>query len=515
VDTNPERNNSNLPVIVIAGIVIGVKLALYLAAAGGYGYFRDELYFLACTEHLAWGYPDHAPLSVFAAWASRAVLGDSLYAIRLLPALSGMLKIVLTAIFVRELSGGRIATLLACLCVLVAPVYLAADNLLAMNTFEPLFWTGCALAYVWAVKRENPRYWLLFGALAGLGTMNKHSMVFFCAAFAVALLLTRDRAFFKSSYLWIAAVLALLIFLPNIIWQYQNNWATLELLRNVQTTGKNVVVPPHEFVVQQAFIMLPFTAPIWLAGLWYYLFDRNGRRFRTLGITYVLTLVIMLLLRAKHYYFAPVYPIMFAAGAVFWESILFRTAVRRAVAYGYAGVLVVTGAVFAPIALPLLPVDQFVAYQDTIGIKPPKSEVGHTGPLPQHLGDMFGWPEMVEKVAAVYNSLPPGERERTAIYGSNYGEAGAIDHFGPAYGLPKAISSHQSYFLWGPRAFDGSTIILLGSKRAEAEGKCESLEERDEVGHPYAMGEEHFTILVCRGLKTPLSQTWHGLKHWN
>src|SRR5215204_2025468 len=163
--------------IAIAWILALVKLSLFLVAANGYGYFRDELYFLACTEHIAWGYPDHAPLSVFIAKFSRDLFGDSLYAIRLFPALSGALKIILTSLIVREFGGRLIATLLACLCVLVAPFYLVSDNLLSMNTYEPIFWMGCVLAYIWVVKREDPRYWLLFGACAGLGTMNKHSAV--------------------------------------------------------------------------------------------------------------------------------------------------------------------------------------------------------------------------------------------------------------------------------------------------------------------------------------------------
>jgi hypothetical protein len=374
---------------------------------------------------------------------------------------------------------------------------------------------GCALAYIWAVKREDPRYWLLFGVCAGLGTMNKHSTAFFCIAFVIGLVLTQDRKFFKSPYLWLGALVAGLIFLPNLIWQYQNNWATLELLRNVQATGKNVVLSPLEFILQQGLIMMPLTAPVWLAGLWYLLFDRTGKRFRVLGIAYISILIIMIALKAKNYYLAPVYPILFAAGGVWIEGLFERFRFGRVAGPAYAAVLIVAGAMFLPLALPVLPPQRFIAYQSWIGIAPPKTEVGHSGPLPQHFGDMFGWPEMTEKVAGVYNSLSPDERSRAAIYGSNYGEAGAIDHFGPAYGLPKAISPHQSYFMWGPRDYDGSVIILLGSKKSDAVDRCGSVEERDEVGVPYAMGEEHFNILICRGLKTPLPAIWNSLKHWN
>ncbi|HEX2639875.1 MAG TPA: glycosyltransferase family 39 protein, partial [Pyrinomonadaceae bacterium] len=395
------------------------------------------------------------------------------------------------------------------------PIYLSISNILSMNSFEPLFWMGAIYLLLRFQETGNGKLWLGIGALLGAGLMNKHSTAFFGFAFLTGLVLTRDRKYFADKYLWLGGLLAFVLFLPNLIWQYENNWATLELLQNVQKTGKNVVLSPQEFVLQQMLIMLPFTAPIWLAGLWYLLFDRTGKRFRTLGIAYVAVLAIMIALKAKNYYLAPVYPILFAAGGVFWESFAERFRWAKFGGYAYAAVLAITGLAFVPLALPVLPVEKYTAYQDKLGFSPPKTEVGHQGPLPQHFGDMFGWEEMTAKTAAVYNSLPPEERSRTAIFGSNYGEAGAIDHFGGAYNLPKAISPHQSYFLWGPRDYDGSTIIVLGSKREDAEKNCGSVEERDAVGHPYAMGEEHFNILICRNLKTPLAELWPKLKHWN
>lgn len=493
-----------------------VRVIIYLIAGNNYGYFRDELYFLACADHLAWGYPDQAPLSIFLTWASRAVLGDSLYAIHLLPALAGALKIILTGLIVRELGGKRLAMLLACLCVLVAPVYLGIDSLMSMNAYEPIFWMGCVLSYIWAVKRSDPRYWLLFGASAGLGLMNKHSMVFFGAAVVVGLLLTRDRKVFTNAYFWLGGLLAFLLFLPNLVWQYQNNWATLELLRNVQESGKNVVLSPQEFVWQQIFILLPLTAPVWIAGIWYLIFDRDGKRFRTLGLAYIVLLVLMIVLKAKNYYLVPVYPMLFAAGGVFLENLVLRFRYGSTASIAYAILLAIAGVVFLPVAVPVLPVEKFVAYQHTLGIAPPKTEVGHNGPLPQIFGDRFGWEEMTEKTAEVYSSLPPDERAKTAIFAANYGEAGAIDHFGAKYGLPKAISGHQSYFLWGyPKDKDVKTLILLGQTKADAEKACGRVDESLAVGHPYAMQYERFNILVCRDLKQPLAAIWPSVKFWN
>ena len=496
----------------IAFLFASIKILLYIIVGANYGYFRDELYFLACADHLAWGYPDHAPLSVFLTWAGREVLGDSLYAIHLLPTLAGALKVILTGLIVRELGGRHLAMLLACLCVLVAPVYLGIDLLLSMNAYEPVFWMGCVLSYIWAVKRDDPRYWLMFGAFAGLGMMNKHSIVFFGFAMVAGILLTRARKAFASKYFWLGGALAFLLFLPNLIWQIQNGWPTLELLRNVQETGKNVVLSPGEFVWQQVFILLPLTAPVWLGGIWYLMFDRKGRRFRTLGIAYLVTLVLMIGLKAKNYYLVPVYPMLFAAGGVFWANMAERFRFGRRAVVIYSVVLVLTGLVFLPVAVPILPVEKFIAYQDALGIAPPKTEVGHSGALPQLFGDRFGWEEMTAETAEVFHSLSPEERERAAIFTSNYGEAGAIDHFGPKYGLPRAISGHQSYYMWGP---GGSVVIMLGYDRKFAEMYCRNVEKHGWVEHPYAMAEERFNILVCRGLQTPLPELWPELKHWN
>lgn len=501
--------------IFIAFLFALLKILIYIVAGANYGYFRDELYFLACADNLAWGYPDHAPLSVFLTWASRAVIGDSLYAIHLLPTLAGALKIVMTGLIVREFGGRHMATLLACLCVLVAPVYLGIDLLLSMNAYEPVLWMGCVLCYIWAVKRGDPRYWLLFGAFAGLGLMNKHSMLFFGLAFVIGLVLTQDRKVFRGVHVWLGAVIAFVLFLPNLIWQVSNDLPTLELLRNVQETGKNVVLAPHEFLWQQVFILLPLTAPVWIAGLWWLLADRSGKRFRTLGIAYIAVLVLMIVLKAKNYYLVPVYPMLFAAGGVFWERLFSRFGLVRTAGIAYAALLAFAGIVFLPAAVPILPVEKFVQYQETLGIAPPKTEVGHSGPLPQLYGDRFGWEEMTEKVAEVFNSLPADERERAAIFTSNYGQAGAIDHFGAKYGLPKAISGHQSYYMWGPRGFDGSTMIVLGFSAERARRFCGSVEEHDRVEHPYSMGEERYNILVCRDLKKPLAQLWPDMKFWN
>lgn len=496
-------------------VFIVLKLALHFIFNSNYGYFRDELYFIACSEHLAFGFPDHAPLIAFTTKFSRMIFGDSLFAIRLFSALAGALKILLTGLLVKEFGGKRFATFLACLCVLCAPIYLALDNLLSMNSFEPAIWMACVYFAVLAIKREKPIYWIWFGSFAGIALMNKHSAAFFGLSLIAGMLLTKERKNFTNKYFWLAGAIAVLIFLPNVIWQFENNFATLELLQNVRTSGKNVVLSPLGFIGAQIFMLLPTTFPVWLAGIWYFLANKNGRRFRFLGVCYLILLALMIYLRAKDYYLAPVYPMLFAAGAVWWEQIFERVRALRFLKIALPVLIVGMTIAALPFALPVLPVESFVRYENWLGVRPPKTEVAHEGVLPQVYGDQFGWQEMVEKVAAVYNELPPEERAQTAIYAGNYGEAGAIDFFGTKYNLPKAVSGHQSYYLWGHRNYTGETMIILGAKREELEPFCRSVEEKTEVNHPFSMNEEKYKIFICRETKAPLSEVWTKLKHWN
>jgi hypothetical protein len=268
-------------------------------------------------------------------------------------------------------------------------------------------------------------------------------------------------------------------------------------------------------MLQQVMMMLPATAFVWLAGLWHLLGGRGGRRHRFVGAAYLILLALMLFLKAKDYYLAPIYPILFAAGAVWWEGLFERFRTLRFLKVVASALIIGLGAAVAPVVLPVLPVERLLPYQEALGLRPPKAEVGHEGVLQQLYGDQFGWEEMVAKVAGVYHSLPPEERAGAAIFANNYGEAGAVDFFGERYGLPKAVSPHQSYFLWGHRGYTGEVMVVLGDEREDAEEHFRSVEEGPEVNHPYSMKEEKYRILVCRGLRRPLPEMWPKLKHWN
>lgn len=477
------------------------KLALNLYATGHYHYFRDELYFIACGRHLDWGYVDHPPLVALFARLGE-LFGGSLRGFRLVATISGTLRIVLTGVIAARLGGGRAAQALACTAVFLAPVYLAMDTIMTMNSVEHVIWLAALLIVIELANGASEKWWLAFGALAGIGLQNKHSMLFLGGAIVVAMLLTPLRRSLARPWIWIGGAIAALIFLPNVIWQIRHDWPTLELLQNVKNTGKNVVLEPVAFVIQQAMMLNPFSAPLWIAGL-VWLFTR--REYRVLAWTYAILLVLFIRLEAKDYYLAPIYPMLFAAGAILVTR-------KRIVTVAMAALIVIGGLVAAPLALPILPPERYVAYQRSLGVKPQASEVSHTSEMPQIFADQFGWEEMVKQVADYYHSLPPGERKTTAIYTSNYGQAGAIDFYGPRYGLPNAISGHQNYFLWGPRGATGESVILI--EREPDPAMWASLRRVGTRYHPYAMPYENGPIWHGRGLKMPISDMWPSVKQW-
>jgi len=503
----------DLGVMALFSIAIA-KLLVHLYASRNYGYFIDELYYLACGDHLDWGYVDQPPMVALIAKIARSVFGDSLQAIRFVLALAGATKVLLTGIIARELGGNRFAQILAALAVLVAPGFLAVDNLLSMNSFEALLWTGCAYLLIRIVKTGNQRLWIWFGLLAGIGLENKHSMLIWGAAITAGLLLTPQRQFFRAPWIWLAGLLAFLIFLPNVIWNYQHHFPFLELQANIRHSRRNVGLTPLSFFGEEILSMNPITLPIWLAGLFFYLFSEAGKPFRALGWTWIFTAGVILALDPRVYYLYPAYPILFAAGSVMIESLLARPQLKS-VRIGFPVLMLLSGALIAPIAIPVLPVKTYIRYSQALHLQQPAIETWKLGPLPQVYADQFGWKEMVATVARIYNGLPDEVRAKTAIFARNYGQAGAIDFFGAKYGLPKAISGHQNYFLWGPRNFTGESVIVLQGKQEQLEDRFASVTKVATVYHPYSMPSEHFDVFYCRGLKWPLDELWPTLKTWN
>jgi hypothetical protein len=488
------------------------KLLIQLAGINHYGFFRDELYYIACGQHLAWGYVDQPPLIAFVAWLARHVLGSSLFATRLLPILAGAAVVYATGRVTAELGGGLFAQFLAAITILLAPAYLAFDTFLSMNSFEPLFWLLCAWIAIRIVKGASPRLWLLFGAVAGLGLENKHSMLVFGFALVAGLVLSGQARLFRSRWIWIGAAVALAIFLPNILWESRNGWPQIEVVRNAQQF-KNEAITPLRFLFEQVLFLQPLALPVWLAGLWWYFAASGGKRFRFLGWAYLFVLAIFIVLGGKSYYTLPVYPVLMAAGGVALEG-FFTAPARRWMAVSYPALLIVAGLVTLPFGAPILAVDTFLRYTKLLPYaNSVKTERDSTTELPQLYADMFGWENTATQIASVYHGLPQSEQAGCAILAGNYGEAAAIDHFGPGLGLPAAISGHNSYYFWGPRAYTGSCVILFGEHADELKHLFGDVQLVGTITDSHAaVAERNVHVYVCRKPRAPLAELWQHFK---
>lgn len=497
-----------------------IKLAIQfvgnlLAQHFGYGIFRDELYYVICGRHLAWGYVDQAPMVAVQARVAETVFGLHNQAMfRLLAAMAGAAKLPLTALLVWSLGGKRMAQVLAMTAVLIAPVYLGVDSFLSMNAFEAMFWMGCLLSLMLLVRGGNPRWWLMFGLLGGLGLLNKPSMAFFLVAALCGLLLTPQRRILASP--WMLAGVALVVLLPSpyLLWQIQHHWPTYQWLSNVNRSHKNVVLGPPAFILQQILMLHPFSIFLLLPGLLWLLLAKAARSFLWVGLTYLILLAIMIHLHAKDYYVAPSYPALFAAGAVAWQQAFSASRRTAWLLPAWCAVLLIFGAITLPMAIPVLPPYAWIRYTTALRLQAGNTETAALGPLPQFYADRFGWRGMVAEVARAYRSLSPADRAKTGIFCNNYGEASAIDIYGPAYGLPQAISGHQNYFFWGPRGYSGESLIVVGESKAEVSQYCSSVQQIGQTYNPLAMPYENDPILLCRGGKEPLPLFWPHVKNW-
>jgi len=511
-----DRRDSRLGLAMAAVWAIAVaKLLFHIYFNNRYGYFRDEFDYMSCGEHLSWGYVDQPPLVPFLTHVSRAVLGDSLRAIRFIPALASSLLVVQTALIARELGGKFYSLILSAVCVVVAGQYLSNASLLGTNCLEPNLWMGCAYFAILAIKRNDPRFWLWFGVIAGLGLEEKYSIAFFLTAIVCGLLLTPQWRFLFSKWIWLGGLAAFLIFLPNLLWNVHYHWPFLELMHNIRLEGRDVVLPAGQFFQQQVMIVSPFTAPIWIVGLLALLFWPKLKAFRALGWSYLVCYGIFFALHGKSYYLSPIYPMLFAAGAIAIESWL-----SRPVGVWLKPVIVVillaSGVYIAPIPVPVFSPEHFISYMRGLPFKLPVMEHAHMrAVLPQWYADQFGWKEIVEETAVAWGRLSPAERGDCGIFSQDYGQAGAIDFFGHEYGLPKAISGDRSYWIWGPRGYSGNCLIVLDDRQEVLEGLFTQVEYvGTSADNPYAL-ERQVPVFICRGSKFgTLADLWPRVKRW-
>jgi hypothetical protein len=496
----------------LVAVFAGATVLIHFLTNGAYGYFRDELYFMACGEHLAWGYVDLPPMVAAIARFSRATMGDSLFSIRFFPALAGGATVALAGLFAWEFGGGLFAQFLAMLTAMVTPFFLGVDTLLTMNAFDPIFWMGCAWALIRIVKTGDRRWWLMFGVSAGLGLENKESIVFFGASVLLALMLTPQRNIIFNRWFLLGGLVALALGMPTAIWQAIHHFPMLEELSNVKASDKNTPLTMLSFFRGQLLQLNPFTAPVWIGGLYFFLFSKRGAPFRFFGLTYILLWIAFVFLRGKIYYIAPMYPLLIGAGAVFLERVSRSGIWRPLIRYALPAVVLVSGMLLAPFAIPVLPVDTFIRYQHALGLKPPRTETLALAVLPQSYSDMFGWEEMTAAVAKVYQGLTPDQQHDAVIFASNYGEAAAIDFFGPRYGLPKAVSGHMAYFIWGPPRQPFTILIAIQGDEAAYRQAFDRVRQAATFGTKYSMPVEHGAIYLCEDPKVSLSGLWPRTK---
>lgn len=494
--------------LTVPAAVAVVALLVHLPVLERYGYHHDELYFIACGNHLSFGYVDHAPMVPWIARLATTLFGESLFGLRIFAAIAVAGAVALTGILVARIGGGRFAQLLACTAWLVSPVAMRTGNMLCISAFEPLFWLGSALLLVRIVGNDEPRSWIWLGLLIGLGLMNKHSMLFFAFGLGVATLATPLRQHLRTRWPWLGGGVALLVFLPNLVWQMLHGWPTAQFLRSLNETVM-AGVSKVQFVAGQLLYLNPFAALVWIWGL-IYLFSKQGRQFRVLGWIWVSVFALLLASDSKIYYLAPAFPLVIAAGGLAAER---RIAARgsRWLKPALVTLLLVGGLVMAPMGMPILSIDMTDRYIEAATF----GAFGNVYELTGDLHGMFGWPERVAAVSEVYHSLSSDERSRTMLLAAGYGNAGAVDHLGRSKGLPHAVSFAQTYWMWGYPEGPIETVVGVGHDVEFLSQIWEDVEVVKQVDLPHVNPwDTPFVVTICRRPRIPLDVVWPQERPW-
>jgi hypothetical protein len=498
--------------VIVVGTLVAVKLFLHLAtnAFTPYEIHRDAFLYMAMGEHLRFFTMDFPPGIAVLSQVMRGLLGNSIFALRLPIALASTALVIFAALTARELGGGRFAQGLAALAVVANLLFLRSGNLFQPVALDQFWWTLGLFALVKLARSEDERWWIVFGGACGLGLLFKFSMLIFGFAAFLALLVTPARRALGTRWPWIAAVMAFLLGSPSFIGQIRLRWPLFDQLGDLRS-GQLARVSPLEFITDQPLMGLGFlVAVIGMAAL---AFAPSWRRYRIVGWTGLFAFLTLLVLKGKSYYIGPIYPVMYGAGAVVLER--FRAPSWGGLARWSTVVLIGSyGAVTLPLGLPILAPPAMEEYLAWLSIdRATETNIGARERLPQDYADMLNWREQVEEVARVYYALPNDERERSVILASNYGEAGAIDFYGPRYGLPKARAFVGTYWFFGPGDLPGDIIILHGFREESVRDFCGSLTAAGYVTHPYAVEEERdLTIYVCREPRQTLQELWPQLE---
>lgn len=490
-----------LPALIIALSLINLIVHLVTTGFFSYGIFRDELYYLACTNRLDLGYVDHPPFSIYFLSVWKWLFGDSMFSIRLIPAIISSLTLFMLGIFTKRLGGGRAAISIAMLSYMFTPIFLGMNTIFSMNTFDFLFWITSAYFLLRIVQENNPKLWLWLGVVIGIGILNKTSMLWLSSGVFLALIFTPLRKDLKTKYPYIAALIALIIFSPFIIWNITHDFAHLEFMRNA-ASRKYGGLTPISFILDQLLIMNPLAIFIWLPGFYFFFFNEDGKKLKAVLFIWIATFLILFINgHSKGEYIAAAYQILFAGGAVMIEKWSFRMTWLK---YSLAIPVIIAGLMISPFARPTLSLEQFLKYQSALGLEPQSNEGQELNRgIPQFYADMHGWEELAKNVSKVYQSLSLEEQKRTLVYCSNYGKASAIEYFSKNYPLPTVICPHNSYWYWWPKPTDDySTLIIIGGRIEDHMYSLKEVEAVEVHQTKYAMPyENNLTIFIGRGFK--------------
>lgn len=482
------------------------RLLLHLVTNTQYGFHRDELAVVDDARFLAWGYVAYPPVTPFIARVAVEWFGLATVGLRFFSALAQSISMVLTGLMARELGGSWRAQGVAAAAAAIAPMSLIMGAMFQYIAFDYLWWVAAAYCLIRLLKSNDPRWWLVIGAVLGLGMMTKYSMIFFIVGIVVAVLLTPTRLHLRSPWLWAGAVLSLLIFLPNLFWQLQNNFISLEFLSSIHERDEALGRTDGYFSQQFYVNANPFTLPLWLTGLYYYLFRPDGVRYRLLGWLYLIPLLLFFVAQGRFYYMAPAYPMLIAAGTVVLEAWLTTHATRTTrIVWGTTMVGLTVGAMMGGVLmLPIAPVNSAIWNINS--------------QVHDNFVEQIGWPELVETITEIYEAQPDVERNELGILAGNYGEAGAINLLDEHNVLPEAISGINSYWARGYGDPPPETVIVVGFSRERAEQLFTSCELAGRITNRYGVANEetrfHPDIFLCRDLRRPWPLFWPEFRYF-
>ena len=486
-------------------------LLLHVMTSGNYGYFRDELYFISCGKRLAWGYVDQPPFVPFVAAISNFLSNGSLLLFRVPASMAHAVLILLTGYLAMLLGANRSSALMAGVAVLISPLFLVNGSLLTMNAFEPLFWTTISILIVLLIQRPSLIISITLGVITGLAIINKHSTVFFILPLVFSLAISKYRLLLKLKWILIAICISSVIVMPHLYWQIDNNFPMLELLKNGQA-NKNVEFDFLKFVSGQVLENHPLNFLISLIGLFAFFLDRPLKEYRFFGLVFILFFFLMVFLKAKPYYLAPIYPLLFVAGSISFNHLFENNMFGKISIFT---LMLISGSILLPLTIPILPIDKLISYQKFLGIEPQRTEEKQYNLLPQHISDQFGWEEIVLAASTAFSNLPEQDKKNTAIFASNYGEASAIDLFRDKELLPAPISSHNNYFLWGHK--NKLQWLAVGGKETFYRKYFESVRmiaksAKNKYAMPY---QSEISIYLVKYPKAPIPVIWQKIKNYN